>query len=80
MKKAFAYQYNYDKDKDDFYACVTGIGGLIVYEIVDTAQMLKIIKSGEMEHIDDVDGLTSLLTHDKIIPENSTITFTGVLE
>jgi hypothetical protein len=75
----YNYHFIYDEKDDSFYGSVTGIGGLIVYEIMDTEQLIKIIKTGEMEHIDDVEGLASMLIHDHILPPNSKIKNEGVL-
>jgi len=80
MNHIFEYQYSYTSDKDEFYANVTGIGGLLVYEIVDTEQMIKILKSGEMEHIDDVEGLKEMLIHDKLLPVGSNLKNKGQLK
>lgn len=69
----FNYYFEYEPKSNSFYAFISGIGDIIVYEISNIKMMKGILKSGEMTHIDDMDGLRNMLIHDKILPEGCTL-------
>jgi hypothetical protein len=59
----YYFTVSYDEIKDEFYGFVDKgkDDKSCVFVIGDTKEMCDLIQTGVMEHIDDVDGLTSFL-------------------
>lgn len=75
----FDYYYDYEDDKDRFFGFVMGVGELPVFCIENTKEIVDIIKTNEMVHIDDVEGLRDMLVQSNIIPKGSIIKNGGLL-
>ncbi len=71
----FYYHVSYDENKDEFFAMVddgyktTGP----IFTIDDTDEMVSLIETKVMEHIDDVDGLKDFLLRQGIVHEEDII-------
>lgn len=66
----YYYSFDYDKLKNEFYGHVETASGFSVFEIADIAELRQLIKDKKMKHIDDVDGLATLLKDEnKISPK-----------
>ena len=77
MNLNFFYTISYDEKKDDFYGVVDVIQNgkyITMYTIESTAEMCDYIKTGVMNHIDDVVGLKSFLEGQEILGKDDSLT------
>lgn len=69
-----SYCFEYDSRMKDFYGYVySEQTGITVYEISSSDEMVEMIESGTMEHIDDVLGLERHLKQERVIAEEDWI-------
>ncbi len=66
---------SYDENKDEFFAFVDDGTDTkdMKFSIDDTQEMIDLIKTNVMTHIDDVDGLLMHLRRQQILTEDDTI-------
>lgn len=72
----YFYTIMYDNKNDDFYGEVSATissGNHELFSINDTSEMVDLIKTGVMKHIDDVDGLQSFLKAQEYLMEDDCI-------
>jgi len=72
----YLYTISYDEKKDDFYGivdCQTEGGYFSLFTIDDTKEMIELIKTNVMKHIDDIEGLRTFLIAQEFLNEEDTI-------
>jgi hypothetical protein len=71
----YVYHFSYDEEGDEFYAFIDDgtQKGKCIMKIQDTDEICYYIKSGVMNHIDDVDGLEKHLKTTGVFQEGDTL-------
>lgn len=71
----YYYYLSYDEKKNDFFGMVDkgGKGDTPLFTIDSTEEIRDYIKTGVMEHIDDVDGLEAHLMKQGFLKENDNL-------
>lgn len=75
MGRIFWLSVSYDETKDEFFAYVDDgtRGGVTIYQIENTDEMIDYIQTGKMKHIDDVEGLTKFLIEQEFLEKGDII-------
>ena len=73
----YYYHWSYDEGKDEFFAFVDdgSRSGDVIFQIDDTPEVCQYIKSGKMNHIDDVEGLEEFLKEQSLLQEEDSLLF-----
>jgi hypothetical protein len=68
---------SFDEEKDEFFAMVDQFGknSKPVFYINDTQEMVDLIKTGVMSHVDDRTGLADFLKKQNILKDDDRITY-----
>lgn len=74
----FFYYLSYDEKKDQFFGMVDD-GSYDdktepIFTIDDTEEMVALIETGVMKHVDDVDGLFRFLVRQEILTDDDDLT------
>lgn len=77
-KMQFFYYLSYDEKKDQFFGMVDD-GSYDdktepIFTIDDTEEMVALIETGVMKHVDDVDGLFRFLVRQEILTDDDDLT------
>lgn len=77
-KMQFFYYLSYDEKKDEFFGMVDD-GSYDdktepIFTIDDTEEMVALIETGVMKHVDDVDGLFRFLVRQEILTDDDDLT------
>jgi hypothetical protein len=77
----YCYYLSYDEKKDEFWGCVSFAYGEedSVFEINSTKDLLELLRTGKMIHIDDTKGLESFLKEEEYLLHNDCIKNVRVL-
>lgn len=81
MGKTWWLSISYDEKTDEFFAYVDdGVkSGVNLYQIDNTDEIVDLIQTGVMKHIDDVDGLKAFLIAQEFMAEQDTIKLNEIL-
>ena len=74
------YYFMYDSSVKSFWGDVRTPTGMHIYSIDSADEMIDMMESGDMQHIDDVEGLTEFLKHDKLIGRDDEVVLSGFNE
>jgi hypothetical protein len=71
----FHYHLSYDNEKDDFWAYIDDgtKHGPCVFQIDNTPEICDYIRTGQMKHIDDVEGLEAMLKEQGILQSEDSL-------
>lgn len=74
-------EYCYDEKTDEYFAIVDDRHGNAVFQIDTTEEVCDYIRTGRMNHIDDVKGLTAFMVAQECIkPEDTVILVTEAID
>lgn len=74
----FYYAMFYEPTNDEFSASIQDEYETVLYEIETTEEMLSLLQSNKMDHIDDLIGLKKMLVHEAILRDEDTLELGGV--
>lgn len=77
----YCYFVSYDQDRDDFsaFVAVNSDTSDPVYQISSTAELVELLNTGIMDHLDDIAGLEAFLKRQEFLMLHDSIKTIQVL-